>query len=92
LEKVADRFAKNSDFHLEMVTAFTSNFCDNWAKVSWPLTASRATFALKLGVNLRRVCLVYRLVKLSDFLTKPLVQDLGSIKLNISMSNRINNI
>jgi hypothetical protein len=58
LEKVADRFAKNSDFHLEMVTAFTSDFCDNCANVSWFLAASNGTFALNPGVNLRRVCLV----------------------------------
>ena len=59
--------AKNSDFHFEMVTAFTSNLCDNWAKVSCSLAASRATFALNSGENLRRVCLVISFSQIKSF-------------------------
>jgi hypothetical protein len=48
---VADRFSKNSAFHLEIITGFTSNFLDNSASVCWFFTASNATLALKVGLN-----------------------------------------
>src|SRR6185312_4147171 len=54
--KAAAIFSSNSAFHLEIITGFTSNFLASSASVCWFFTASRATLALKVGENLRRVC------------------------------------
>ena len=70
-KQAADMLAKNPDFHLEIVTAFTSNFCDNRANVTCSLAASRATFAFNLGENLRRVCLVISFGKNCGFFNYP---------------------
>ena len=44
--------SKNSDFHLVIMTGWTSNFLDSSANVWSFLVASNATFALKAGANL----------------------------------------
>ena len=73
--KAADMFSRNSAFHLEIITWFTSNLTASSASVCWFLMASSATLALKSAEIFRRFVFHLELVKITKFyLTNPIVR------------------
>src|SRR5271170_5458776 len=52
--KISDALASSCDFHIVIWLGWTSKCSASWAMVRSPLTAARATFALKAGEWFRR--------------------------------------
>src|SRR6185437_16478391 len=52
--KISEALASSCDFHVVIWLGWTSKCSANWAMVRSPLTAARATFALKAGEWFRR--------------------------------------
>src|SRR6202163_2665270 len=52
--KISEAFASSCDFHVAIWLGWTSKCSASWAMVRSPLTAARATFALKAGEWFRR--------------------------------------